>query len=404
MGQFKEYVKIAMMNIRHNRGRSFLTMLGIIIGISSVIMVLTIGNGVKSNVNSELENIAGGQVALYVDTTKKDTTVTFSEEDLVALESIEHVKGVGTKFNLWGTGEGPKGSADCRMYGGNTALQYDSKEPIIKGRYFSESEFEAGALVCVIDEASAKILFGSTDVVGMSFDATMWGITRELKIVGVRKSASNALISMFDGGGYIQADVPYTACANAFGLYTDEIDVIYLYGESSTYCTEIAKKGKTILESRHNCAGENQIMMESFSDVSGQFDSILGIITVFVSFVAAISLFVGGIGVMNIMLVSVTERTREIGIRKSLGARTRSIMLQFLAEAGIITMLGGIIGIILGVGGAYIVCAVMNVQAYVSPVTVLFTTIFSCGVGVFFGIYPAKKAAALRPIEALRHE
>ena len=153
-------------------------------------------------------------------------------------------------------------------------------------------------------------------------------------------------------------------------------------------------------------------MTQSFSDVSSQFDTILSFITMFISFVAAISLLVGGIGVMNIMLVSVTERTREIGIRKSLGARTGSILLQFLAEAGIITLLGGIIGIILGAlgrkepekSGAMGICSIANMTPAISVGTIMVASVFSCGIGIFFGIYPARKAARLSPIEALRHE
>ena len=145
-------------------------------------------------------------------------------------------------------------------------------------------------------------------------------------------------------------------------------------------------------------------MTQSFSDVSSQFDTILSFITMFISFVAAISLLVGGIGVMNIMLVSVTERTREIGIRKALGARTHSILLQFLAEAGIITLLGGIIGIILGVLGAMGICSIANMTPAISVGTIMVASVFSCGIGIFFGIYPARKAARLSPIEALRHE
>ena len=145
-------------------------------------------------------------------------------------------------------------------------------------------------------------------------------------------------------------------------------------------------------------------MMQSFADFTAQFDTILGFITIFISFVAAISLLVGGIGVMNIMLVSVTERTREIGIRKALGARTGSVLLQFLAEAGIITLLGGNIGIGLGVLGAMRVCSAMGLTAQISAGVVIAASLFSCGIGIFFGIYPARKAAKLSPIEALRHE
>ena len=144
--------------------------------------------------------------------------------------------------------------------------------------------------------------------------------------------------------------------------------------------------------------------MQSFADVESQMNGIMNTITTFIALVAAISLLVGGIGVMNIMLVSVTERTREIGIRKSLGARTGSILTQFLAEAAIITSLGGIIGIIIGFLGANIICRVIGFEASISPMVVLVTVLFSSAVGIFFGIYPARKAARLSPIEALRHE
>ena len=405
MAQILEYIKIALMNIRSNKGRSILTMLGIIIGISSVIMVISIGNGVRGQVNSELEGIAGGQIVFYVDSTRKDTTVTFDQADFDAIESqIEHVKGVTPSYSAWGTAEGPKGDFDINMSGGTTGLLYASTDPIIKGKYFTQNDYDSAANVCIISESSAVALFGTTDVVGMSFDATFWGITQELRVIGIRKDNASALVSTGYGVTTIQAEVPLTFMANKFGYYIDEVTQFYVIAESSEYCSEVAAKAFSLLESRHNVRGENQIMMESFADYTAQFDTILGFITVFISFVAAISLLVGGIGVMNIMLVSVTERTREIGIRKALGARTGSVLLQFLAEAGIITLLGGIIGIILGILGAFGVCAVIGVTASVSFGTVLAASLFSCGVGVFFGIYPARKAARLSPIEALRHE
>ena len=387
MAQIWEYIKIALMNIKSNKGRSILTMLGIIIGISSVIMVISIGNGVRGQVNSELEGLAGGQIAFYVDSTRKDTTVTFEQADFDAIQAnIPHVKGVTPTFGTWGTAEGPKGDFDISIQGGTVGLQYISSDPIIKGKYFSQNEYDGGSNVCIITESNAVALFGTSDVVGMTFDATVWGITQGLRIIGVRQDNAASLVSMGSGGfTTIQAEVPLTFMA-------------------SEYCTEVAAKTLSLLENRHNVRGENQIMMQSFTDVTAQFDTILSFITVFISFVAAISLLVGGIGVMNIMLVSVTERTREIGIRKALGARTASVLLQFLAEAGIITLLGGLIGIALGILGGFGVGMLAGVTPQVNAGTVIFASLFSCGVGIFFGIYPARKAAKLSPIEALRHE
>ncbi len=405
MAQIWEYIKIALMNIRSNKGRSVLTMLGIIIGISSVIMVISIGNGVRGQVNSELEGLAGGQIVFYADSTRKDTTVSFNQSDFDAVQTlVEHVKGVTPQFGTWGTAEGPKGDYDIRMSGGTVGLQYISAEPIIRGKYFSQNDYDGASNACVITESSAVALFGTTDVIGMSFDATFWGITQELRVVGIRQDSASSIISGSYGVTTIEAEVPLTFMANKLGYYIDEIEQFYVIAESSAYCTEVASKTLALLEGRHNVRGENQIQMQSFTDVAAQYDTILGFITIFISFVAAISLLVGGIGVMNIMLVSVTERTREIGIRKALGARTGSVLLQFLAEAGIITLLGGIIGIILGILGALGVGSIADISPQVSLGTILFASVFSCGVGIFFGIYPARKAAKLSPIEALRHE
>ena len=380
--------------------------IGIIIGISSVIMVISIGNGVSDSVDNELNGIAGGQLAFYVDTTRKDTTVTLNQSDIDYLEdNVEHIDGASMYITAWGTAETPKTTIDANLVGGNTSYYYNSKEPMIHGRYYSQNEYDSGSNVCVITESEAKTLFGTDDVVGMTIDITAWGISQDLKIIGVRKDSAGGFISMLNGEAtYVAPEVPATFLAYKFGYYIDDIEVIYIYCEANEYCTEVAGKVQQILENRHHCQGANQIMMESFSDVSDQFDSIMGIITLFVSFVAAISLMVGGIGVMNIMLVSVTERTREIGIRKSLGARTKSIMWQFLAEAGIITLIGGVFGIVLGVLGAGGIGLVAGLNTSVDVLTIIIASAFSCGIGIFFGIYPAKKAARLSPIEALRHE
>ena len=407
MTQIFEYIKIALMNIKNNKGRSILTMLGIIIGISSVIMIISIGNGMRQEINSELNSIAGGQIALYTNSSVEGNDVSFTEEDFDLIkEKVEHVKGVTANYSVWGTVNAKKGHFEAVVRAGNEALQYiAATEPIVKGRYFNEVEALNGSKVCVISEASAKMLFGTTDVVGMSLEITVWNYTQELKIIGVRADNQSTLINMLGGdGGYVSAEIPMSTLASCFGFFTEEFDQFYILAEKPEYSAKVAEDSMRLMELKHKVRGENKIMMESFSDYTATYDSILNVITLFISFVAAISLMVGGIGVMNIMLVSVTERTREIGIRKALGARTGSILLQFLAESGIITLLGGLIGIVVGSGLAILACSLLGFTAHVSVVTVLIAVIFSSAVGIFFGIYPAKKAARLSPIEALRHE
>ena len=404
MAQIWEYIKIALMNIKSNKGRSILTMLGIIIGIASVIMIISIGNGVRNEINQELDDMAGGQVVIYTNDSSKENTVVFNEDDFDAIaEKVPNVKGVTPQYSMWAGGEGSKGNFDAIVSAGNEALEYCTSDPLIKGRYFTTSDYYSGNKVCVINESSAVMLFGTTDVVGMSFDVTIYNVTQELTIVGIRKDNSSVMVSMY-GGGYLQIEMPISTLGACYGFWVEDFTQFYIIAESMDDSAQVAADSIKLMENRHNVRGENKILVESFADYAEQYDSILSVITVFISFVAAISLLVGGIGVMNIMLVSVTERTREIGIRKSLGARTGSILLQFLAEAGIITLLGGIIGIILGVLGAMGVGSIANIAPMVSASTVIAASVFSCGIGIFFGIYPAKKAAKLSPIEALRHE
>lgn len=406
MTQVWEYIKIALMNIRSNKGRSVLTMLGIIIGISSVIMIMAIGNGVRGEINEELESIGSGLIELYLDTSLDTTTIRFSNDDFDLIqERVDHVKGVTPVMGGWGTANAPKGNFETNIMAGNEGLQYYSGAGgrIIRGRYFTREDVESGNRVCVIPEGNAVSMFGTADVIGLSFEVTLYGITKELTIVGIREDSATSIVNS-GSSRYVYVEMPVTVLGNDFYYYIEEFNDMAVFAEATEYCTEVAQNAVNLLEIKYDIRGEGQIIVQNMSDVSEEFDSILGIITAFISFVAAISLLVGGIGVMNIMLVSVTERTREIGIRKALGARTGSILLQFLAEAGIITLLGGIIGIILGMFGSVAVCSVMNMTAKTEVSTVIGATLFSSAVGIFFGIYPARKAAKLSPIDALRHE
>ena len=404
MGQLLEYIKMALKNIRSNKGRSFLTMLGIIIGISSVIMIISIGNGVSGSISDQLNSIAGGQVAVYSNSNEEYEAVTFNDEDIAAIEEqIEHVQGATFQDSHWGTALGPKGDFSAYVTAGNEALRYTASEAIIKGSYFTERDVETGAKVCVLREGGAMSMFGTTDVIGKTFEVTVGNNTVELRIVGIRADNASGLLNAMNYYEQVEFEMPITTFGQAFYDQPREYSVIYIIGEPE-YSKEIASSAINLMEIRHKVRGQGVILMESFSDQMASITNVISTITVFIVFVAAISLLVGGIGVMNIMLVSVTERTREIGIRKALGARTRSILAQFLFESAIITLLGGIIGIILGALGAMAVCSALDMQASVSVETVIIASLFSSGVGIFFGIYPAKRAAKLSPIEALRHE
>ncbi len=404
MAQVWEYIKIALMNIRSNKGRSFLTMLGIIIGISSVIMVISIGDGIKGGVNSELNAMAGGQLYIYsYGDNDEGIQVEFTEEDISAImEKVPNVKAVTPQWGFNGTATGRKGVVGASATFGMPGMEYANNDPVIKGRYFTENDYYAANKVCILTESSAKLLFGTTNVVGMTFEFAMYGVSQDFTIIGIRQDNASMLAGMMTSNT-VSMEAPLSVVSSDYGFYVTMNDLLII-SDGADNASQVARDVVRLMENRHDVRGKGAIHVENFNDYMSQMNEILSMITVFIVFVAAISLLVGGIGVMNIMLVSVTERTREIGIRKSLGARTGSILLQFLSESAIITLLGGLIGILLGVLGAKLVCSLMGFTATISVGTVLGASLFSSAVGIFFGIYPAKRAAKLSPIEALRHE
>lgn len=410
MTQVWEYIKIAFMNIKSNKGRSVLTMLGIIIGISSVIMIISIGNTIKEGVNSGLNSIGGGQIYVYsYGDNEEGIMLDFSNEDIEALkENVKNIKAATPQWATVGQVTGKKGNFSGNIVMGNAGMQYAKSEPIVKGRYFTDGDYYSAKRVCVLDENSAVQLFGNTNVIGMTIDVVLWNEEEEFTIVGIRQNSASGMINMLEGQ-YLNIEMPFTVIGSSFGIYLDTFSEILIICDGAEHATQVAKDSVRVLENRHNVRGKNAVQVQNFSDIMSEITAILDYITIFVVMVAAISLLVGGIGVMNIMLVSVTERTREIGIRKALGARTGSILLQFLSESAIISLLGGVIGIILGVTGAAAVCALIGsaigeLTLQINLSTVLGASLFSMAVGVFFGIYPARKAAKLSPIEALRHE
>lgn len=411
MGNLMEYVKMALKNIKANKGRSFLTMLGIIIGISSVIMVMAVGDGTANTMNSEVEDLGTGQINVYCSDDAANAEEWITPEDIMAIkENIVGVDGATPNDGASGSTITGKGEFSLSLSAGTEDLQKALNFKMKRGSYFTAADVDEGNRVCVISDSDAKRLFGSDDVVGMDIDVEIGGISGSYRIVGVTQQKENtSFISYTYEGMPVSLNVPYTSF-EYFGWESDSFYYATIFVNDEASGEEVVHDIIHMLETRHQCAGEEYYQVESFQDMLTELNSMLAIVTAFISCVAAISLIVGGIGVMNIMLVSVTERTREIGIRKSLGAKTSSILLQFLAEAAILTILGGIIGIILGLLGAMGACALMSssmgsvIHPGIKASTIIGATLFSCGIGVFFGIYPARKAAKLSPIEALRRD
>ncbi|MDR1689881.1 MAG: ABC transporter permease [Clostridiales bacterium] len=394
-----ETARSALASVFGNKMRSILTMLGIIIGISSVIMITSIGNGFQQMITGEFESMGLNGVEIY-----PNYNETLNNSDLLTMDDVELIKQhPETSFvaPFWrATGEvalkNPAESEDFIAMGTTESYRMIQPVELSYGRFIAETDVERHAKVVLIDETLAREIFGRTEVVGETVRCAFWSGSVELTIIGVVKV--EAVIAFMEMQHVVY--MPITAVMDIYS--TDTIDSMFVNVKDTEKISRTAEEYVRLLEISHD--NEDKYRVNNIMQQMDAITNVFSYVTTFISFVAAISLLVGGIGVMNIMLVTVTERTREIGIRKALGATDGNISFQFLVEAIILTAVGGIIGIIVGYSGSVAIGNAIEIKAVLSIPMVIITVLISSFIGIIFGVYPARKASKMDPIDALRYE
>ncbi|MEW9082134.1 ABC transporter permease [Caldanaerobacter subterraneus] len=398
-----EAFKVAIESILSNKLRTFLTMLGIIIGIASVITIVSLGAGGQKAILGEFEKIG-----VNVFSIKMRNDVDIREGDRLTLRDVEmirkrlpSVKYAAPVAEKMGLAKTEKYTKRALFIGTDFDYGNISSLKVIHGRFLNEKDILLGRNVILIDKDSAIELFGYEDCVGKSIKIGTYYYFDTAKVIGVIDSGN--LKSL---GGSIADQIPIIAAipiTYAQKIFPDiNISQIYVMTYDQSQLEEASSQAVRLIESLHH--NKDKYKTENLISFLEEFNRILGIFTTVIGAIAGISLLVGGIGIMNIMLVSVTERTKEIGIRKAVGARRKDIMIQFLIESVTISLIGGAIGILLGYLLANIVGPFIDIKPIISINAILIAFFFSTAVGIFFGIYPAQKAAKLDPIVALRYE
>lgn len=401
---FLESIAQALESLRANKLRSILTMLGVIMGVFSIITIMAIGNATEEYIDSQFERIGANLLQIGYKNITVDRGEWLQIEDIATIKkAAPEIRNVSTIIQNMGSLRMDTKTRDALVYG--TTAQYKDFTPMemAAGRFLSDFDVSSRTKVVVVDEYFAKRYFNKVDVVGeiVKFK-TPSGSNYNLKIIGVTKAENDLMAGMLDNENmptYIY--MPITTVQQMYNN-NKRLDSIMVSLDNDVDYTDV---GNRIVRALELSKGKEDIYMSySTQDAQKIFSSIIGVISGVLLVIAVITLIVGGIGIINILLVSVTERIREIGIRKALGAQKKDIVLQFITESIIMTGISGLIGIVLGVIGGNIIAQVVNIPPVVDVPVIVMAFLGSVLLGLIFGVYPAKKAADLDPIESLRYE
>lgn len=403
---FFESIKLSIGNLLSYKIRSFLTMLGIVIGIGAVVMMSSLGTGVKNNIMGDLNKMGVGNFEISIDTSPGQS---YTTEDMLTSKDIEAIKELPTIEAV-----SPTSSAFARINLDNgkstmfigTGVTEDYFKiinyTIVRGRKFLPNEYTKNGKFIIIDSTAAEMLFPNENPIGQKLSLNFRQNRQEVTIVGVFKDSTASLSIGEQRRRPVQGLLPNQYLNFINGNEDDKFTSLEVKADDANSLSYAMAVTSNYLEKRGS--DPDIYSVTSTSESIEQFNNILNMITLFISGVAAISLFVGGIGVMNIMLVSVTERVREVGLRKAIGAKNKDILLQFLIEAVILTVFGGFIGVLVGYSIALLIGVFINITPILSPLVVLVCMLVSSLTGLVFGVYPANKAAKLDPMVCLRTE
>lgn len=400
---YMESVIMAWGSITSNKMRSLLTMLGIIIGVAAVIALMSIGYGVQSKIESNILSLGSNTITITPGTGRKPgvrpaagSMQTLTYKDYLAVRNLPNIKYAAPLVSTSYLVVSGNKNWTTRIYGCTEDYATLSSLDVQEGRFWTEKEYNARSRVCVIGKTVATGLFGNESPIGQKVRINGDPFT----VIGLLSEKGYSFMDQDD-----RILIPFTTVQERM-LHITYVNNIVISADNPDDLTQIESDVTNLLRTRHRIqtGKEDDFSIQNSQDLMETMKSTTQTLTVFLGSIAAISLLVGGIGIMNIMLVSVTERTKEIGIRKALGATYSMIVIQFLIESVMVSVAGGIIGVILGIGISKLIPMVSSLDTVLSITPMIGSFLFSVFIGLVFGLYPAQKAAKLNPIDALHYE